>query len=428
MKKSDAIAGGVVVICLLLAGGSLAGWKLLSLQAQAEEAAFEPPEFVDVVTAEATSWQPTSRLVGTVFAKRSVTLANEVVGVVTEIGFDSGQTVEAGQTLVVMDTSTERALLASAEAAVRLAEAAIDVADAQIAGAESDLKLALNNQRRFEVAASGNSVSPSESDRIEAEVERAVANLARERAEKARALADRDQSEARAEEIRTLIAKKTLVAPFRARVGIRTVHPGQYLGEGARIVELTELTDDIYVDFAVPQESAARVKPGSVVMARSETLGAESVAITVVSIDATANPTTRNVRIRSSVPNPDYRIKPGMFIDVEVPVEAARDSIAIPATAVRRAAFGNHVYVLVPGDPKMDPPGAMRAHQRMVTLGPDIGGRVIVVSGLEAGEKIAASGSFKLREGALVFAAGEAPAAPPSPAPSPEASGDAQTH
>lgn len=405
MRKANAIAGGALIAGIVVIGGALAGWKVLDMQAHANQASFEPPEFVDVVVAEEIQWQPRSRLVGTVIAKRSVMLANEVVGVVTEVGFDSGEVVEAGQTLVTLDSSTERASLASAEAAVRLAQAAVEVAEAQIAAAESDVALAQNNHRRFNEAASQSSVSPTETDRINAELEKALANLQRERAARERALAELDQAKARVTEIQTVIAKKTLHSPFRARASIRFIHPGQYLGEGTDIVELTELTDDIYIDFAVPQEHAAKVTPGMVVMAKSDVLGSEAVPITVVSMDATVNPATRNVRVRSSVPNPGYRIRPGMFVDVEVPTDLTRPVVTIPATAVRRAAFGPHVYVLTPGDLAKDPSGALRAQQRMVTLGPDIGGRVIVTDGLRAGETIAASGSFKLREGCLVFGA-----------------------
>jgi membrane fusion protein (multidrug efflux system) len=182
---------------------------------------------------------------------------------------------------------------------------------------------------------------------------------------------------------------------------MRTVHPGQYLAEGTSIVMLAEITDDIYLDFAVPQEYAVRVKPGTVVTASSRVLGQNDAKITVISMDATVNPTTRNVRVRSSVADPEHRLKQGMFIDVEVPVEAPKEFVAIPNTAIRRAAFGDHVFVLTPGEA----PPAMVAKMRMVTIGPDLGGKVIITSGLTAGEKIAAAGSFKLREGAVVMQA-----------------------
>lgn len=408
MKKTPIVAGIALIVALAAVGGGLAWMKHRSMAAAANAPAFQPPEFVDVIEATPMNWQPTARLVGTVIAKRSVTLANEIVGTVTDVGFDSGEEVQAGQVLVQMDLTTEKADLATSEAAARVARAAVEVAQANIAFSQSSLELAESNQRRFQGA--GSSVSATDIDRTNSELAKAKADLSRQRSELERSRAEVDRAEAQIRQIQSTIAKKTLKAPFHSRASMRTVHPGQFLAEGTSIVSLSEITDDIYLDFAVPQEYAARVKPGVVVEASSNMLGSEAVKITVVSIDATVNPTTRNVRVRSSVANPDHRLKPGMFIDVEVPVEAPRQYVSIPTTAVRRGAFGDHVFVLNPGDPAKDPPGAMRAQLRMVKLGPDVSGNVIISDGLKAGEQVAANGSFKLREGALVIKA-------PPPAP-----------
>ncbi len=410
MKWKPIVGGVLLIVTLLLIAALLGAWKLAEIRDAAAKPALVPPDFVEVATVGTESWQPTARLVGTVFAKRSVIVANEVVGVVSEVGFTSGDTVEPGQVLVKLDDSTEQADLAAAQAAEHLASATIEIARADIRVAESSRTLAENNHKRAHSANQG-AVAAMELDRLDAELEKTAADLDRQRSTLISAEAALEQAKARTRQVQTTIAKKTLSAPFRARAGMRTVHPGQYLAEGTSIVELTELTDDIYIDFAVPQEYAARVIPGAVVVARSKMLGGESIPITVISIDATVNPTTRNVRVRSSVPNPDHAIKPGMFIDVEVPVEPAKEQVVIPATAVRRAAFGDHVFTLVPGDPKNDPPHSLRAQQRMVVLGPDLGGRVIVTSGLKAGEQVAADGSFKLRDGSLVI-----PGPPPAPA------------
>lgn len=416
MKKKPLIAGIALLVVLVGVGGGLALIKYRSIVAAANKPSFQPPEFVDVVEATAVSWQPTARLVGTVIAKRSVTLANEIAGTVTEVGYDSGEETSAGQVLVQMDISTEMADRSTAEAAVSVAKAAVEVAQANVHSSQSTLELSEINQRRFKEA--GKSVSASDLDRMNTELEKARADVQRQQSDLVRARAEVDQAEAKLRQIQTLIAKKTLKSPFNAKAGMRTVHPGQYLAEGTSIVSLTEITDDIYLDFAVPQEYAARVAPGTVVVAKSGMLGSESVRITVVSIDSTVNPTTRNVRVRSSVLNPDHKLKPGMFIDIEVPVEAPRQFVAVPTTAVRRAAFGDHVFVLTPGDPAKDPPGAFRAQQRMVKLGPDISGKVIISEGLKVGDQLATSGSFKLHEGSLVMK---------PPPPEPKAGGTSAT-
>lgn len=410
----------MLIVALVAIGGGIWGWKHRPIKgADGNGGGGAPPEFVDVTAVRAESWQPSGRLVGTIVAKRSIALANEVVGVVTEIGFESGDTVEPGQVLVKLDTATEQADLAAAEANQRLAAAAIEVAQSDIRAAETGVEWAKNNYERYK-GAPLQSVSVSDVDRARTDLDKAVAALEREKSMVIQKRAEADQAAARAQQIKTQIAKKTLKAPFRARAGIRTTNTGQYLAEGTAIVSLTELSEDIYLDFAIPQEYTYLVRPGTTVTAKSSIIGGgegKTAQIAVLSMDATVNPTTRNVRVRTVVPNPGFALKPGMSVDVEVPIGPSRPVVTVPTTAVRRASFGDHVFVLVPApppepgkgpppDPKAPPmPPAMIAKQRMVGLGTNLGDRVIISSGLEAGEKIAAGGSFKLREGATVFEA-----------------------
>lgn len=415
MNKAPFIAGVATLAGLVVVGGAVAAWKYRQMHAPNPMAGMVPPQFVTAAEVKTIPWQPRSRLVGTVVAVRNVALANEVVGVVTDVGFESGAVVEPGHVLVTLNSETEKADLAAAQAALRLAESSIRVSEAEIKMSESEHELAKSSLKRYESAVTASSVSQADLDRVKSEVARTSAALERSNSAMAKARAERDQAAARVAQIETVIAKKTLKAPFKARAGMRTVHPGQYLAEGTTIVSLTELTDDIYLDFAVPQEQAARVSPGMVVSAKSEMLGTDEAKITVVSIDATVNPVTRNVRVRSSVPNPGHKLKPGMFIDVEVPTEAAKPYVVVPATAVRRASFGDHVFVLAPMDMSKMPPGPppppgaqqgpppMTAAMRKVTLGANLGDSIIVLDGLKEGEKIAADGAFKLYEGAMVM-------------------------
>ncbi len=426
MKARHIIAGVALIGVIVGVGAGLRYWKTHPAKGDGGGGGM-PPSFVDIVSAKAETWQPTGRLVGTVIAKRSVALSNEVSGMVTEIKFESGDTVEPGQVLVLLDSATERADLAAAEAAQRLAAAAIEVAQSDIRAAESVVEWSKNNYERYR-GASTSAVSLSDVDRARTDLNKAQSALERERAVLAQKKAEADQAAARADQIRTAIAKKTLKAPFRARAGIRTVQAGQYLAEGSNIVSLTELSEDIYLDFAIPQEYTHLVKPGTMVTARSNAIGQganNSAQIAILSMDATVNPLTRNVRVRTVVPNPGFALKPGMSIDVEVPIGPPQPVVTVPTTAVRRAAFGDHVFVIVPMPPpepakggapppskESAPQGPMPqlAQQRMVKLGTNLGDRVIITSGLKDGEQIAAAGSFKLHEGAMVF-----PAPPPPP-------------
>lgn len=407
VKFRGFLGAAIVLGTLLGAGAGLALWKRQALRhAAATKAGFEPAETVELVEARPIRWRQTAELVGTAVAIRSVMLSNEVAGSVTETLFESGSSVKAGQVLLRMDDSVERADLAAAEASVRIAEANARAGDA-------NLLLARSSEQRLVQAAEARAASSMDVDRAQADVASAEATRDRMRA-------DVDHAKAKAQQLRALIAKKTLVAPFDAVAGLRNVHPGQYLAEGSTVVGLQGVDSAIYIDFALPQEQVRRVKPGDVVMATTSVFGAEPVRIEVVAIDATADRVTRNVRVRSKVDNPGGVLRPGMFVDVNVPVGEEQEFVAAPTTAIRRAAYGDHVFV-VTEDPATK---QLRAHQRTVRLGPAVGPDSIVLEGLAKGERLASLGSFKLREGALVApakpAAG-APAGAPEPAGEPRA-------
>lgn len=384
MKRSSFAAAVAVFVCLGAVGGGLAWYKKTSLESQAGGAGYEPAETVEVAEARSVLWQPTADLVGTVVSLRSVRVSNELAGVVKRVGFESGGIVEAGQVLLELDDSTDRADLAAAQASVRVAEATVAALDARLRLTETEV-------RRMEGAAQANAAAQIELDRLMAELEES-------RAERERLLAEVDAARARAEQVQTRLNKMTIRAPFRGRAGLRSIHEGQYLAEGTPVVQLEEIADQIYLDFAIPQEHLARVRPGVSVLATGEVLGPEPVRIEVVAVDATVDHSTRNIRVRCIVDNREERLRAGMFVRIRVPTDEPRPYVTVPATAARRMSYADQVFELVPGEQ----PGMMRAKQRFVRLGPTIGDDVIVLEGLEAGKVVAASGAFKLRDGSLV--------------------------
>lgn len=400
MKRSSIIAAAAIFLGIGIIGGGLALYKVKSIQhAAAAGGGFEPAEAVQVVPVSEVSWQPMADLVGTVLSLRSVRVSNELAGVIREVKFDSGAIVEPGQVLVLLDDATDRADLAAAQSAVRVAEANINVVDARLKLAESEVV-------RMDTAAKANAVAAMEVDRTTSERDRI-------KADRIRLLAEVDQARAAVDQVQTRLNKKVIKAPFRGRTGIKTVHDGQYLAEGTPIVMLEEVADRIFLDFAVPQEYLVRVKPGMKVMATGALLGPEPVMIEVVAVDATVNNETRNIRVRCVVDNTEQRLRPGMFVQVRVPTEEPRPYVVIPSTAVRRTSFADQVFVVAAGEA----PDKLRAKQRFVKLGASVGDDVIVLEGLKPGEQIAATGSFKLRDGALVMKAEPKAASTESPKP-----------
>jgi len=398
MKRSAIVAGAVLFGVVFAAGAGL----YLTRRAQDRAAAaahvqYEPAAFVQVVPAKVIPFQSTSELTGTVFSRRTVRVQNEVSGVVKSVGFQSGDIVEAGQVLVVVDNATDLADLQAAEASVRVKQADLKVVGARIALARSEFQ---RQEQALQVAAT----SAMEVDRARAELDKATADHDR-------AQAEIEEAQAKVEQMRVRLEKFTIRAPFKGRVGMRAVHEGQYLppqmgmgGDEGAVAVIEELADTTYLDFAIPQEYMPRVRPGLTVVGSSPLFGDKPVTLKVVAIDATASRETRNVRVRSEVDNKDGLLRPGMSVQIRVPIDQPVQYTAVPVTSVQRSSAGDSIFVVVKDDK-----GDRRAQQRFVRLGPVLAdpegrdpgapgsGWIAVTDGVKAGEDVAAVGAFKLK-------------------------------
>ncbi|RKH19823.1 efflux RND transporter periplasmic adaptor subunit [Corallococcus praedator] len=325
---------------------------------QAGETFVPPPESVTSAKAESFGWQATQGAVGTVLALRGVTLSAELPGVVSDIRFENGASVKKGQVLVQLDASSERA---------------------QLTGAEADAQLARLTRDRVEKLHSQGANTQSELDAVRT---RAV------------------QAEATVAHLQTLIAKKTIRAPFEGRIGIRQVELGQLVSPGNPIASLQSITPAI-VEFLLPQQALARVKQGQKVRLGVDVFPGNSWEGELTTINPEVELSSRSVRMRATVPNADGRLLPGMFATVEVLAEASHPVVAIPATAVLFAPYGDSVFTLSEGK---DAAGkaALLARQQFVRLGERRGDFVEVTSGLTAGQTVVSSGVFKLKNGAAV--------------------------
>jgi len=388
MKRSAAFAGiGIFAVILGAAAGLYWHKKHSDAKTAAGAGGHEPVEAVQLVTAREIEWTPMADLIGTTLSLRSVRLSNEVPGVIQQVAFESGAIVEAGQVLVTMNADTDTADLLAAQAAVRVAEANTEVSAAR-------LQLATTELKRIEQASRSQAAS-------EMELERARSVLEEATADRLRYAAEVDLSKARAVQVDSRIKKLSITSPFRARAGLRLVHEGQFLPEGTPVVNLEEITDRIFLDFAIPQDYAVRVAPGHFVMATIPGLSDKPTRIEVAALDASVNIETRNVRVRAIIQDPQQRLRPGMFIQIRVPTGEPAKYVAVPTTAIRRTPYADQVFVVVPGKE----PGELVASQRFVRLGPTSGDEVIILEGIKVGDQLASAGSFKLRDGAKVMQA-----------------------
>ena len=157
------------------------------------------------------------------------------------------------------------------------------------------------------------------------------------------ATAQQRQTEANVGEIKATIERKTIRAPFSGTLGIRKVNLGQYLSAGSPVVQLQAL-NPIYVNFGLPQQALGQVRVGRSLRVTSDDLGGKAFSGRVTALDSVVDESTRNVQVQATLANPEGKLQPGMFVQVEVTLGASRPVMTLPASAISYAPYGDSVY------------------------------------------------------------------------------------
>lgn len=369
MKRKIIIGIGIVVVVFIVLAGIKAA-QIAALLKFAKSYA-PPPETVATAEVHPEEWRDTLTAVGSISAVQGVTLAPELGGTVSEIHFESGALVKKGDLLLKLDVSSEEAQLRALEAQVELAR--------------------LNAERRRLLRAS-NTVSQAELDQAEADLKQAQAN---------------------ADVARATIDKKTIRAPFNGKLGIRMVNLGETIDARKPIVSLQSLAP-VYCDFSLPQQDLSQLKPGQAVRVVSDTFPGQTFTGTLTAANPDVATVTRSLTLQATLANTNQLLRPGMFVRVTVELDTVQKVLAIPATAVLSAPYGDSVYVIEAAKDSTN----LVARQQFVRTGPAHGDFVSVLDGLKPGEKVASAGIFKLRNGASVTVNNEAvpkPSKTPNP-------------
>jgi membrane fusion protein (multidrug efflux system) len=302
--------------------------------------------------------QSKATAVGTILAPRSIQLRTEMVGTIAFIGFKPGEIVEEAQELLKLDSSVEKAQLASAKALQQIAD---------------------STYQRTKLASESRAIS-------EMELDQSASVLAQARAEVAR--------------LEAIIRRKTIIAPFRAKAGLFDLHEGQYLPEGAPITMLQGVEDYVFVDFMMPQQVADFLHTNdsvSILLSAKESLPA-----CVVAVDSQADKLTRSVMARAKIDSPPTVLQPNDSVKVAIDYGPRVDSVQVPLTALRSAPTSAFVFVV---EKDANDETKLLARMRNVVPGPTVGQNVSILSGLQAGERVVTDGSFKLRNEAWIIPA-----------------------
>lgn len=348
-------------IGLILLVGSLTAIKYLQIGTMIAQGKqyVPPPEIVTSAPVQTDSWETLLTAVGSLDAVQGVTVTAEVTGKVVRIAFESGSRVTAGDLLVQQDVSAETAQLRSAQATADLAR--------------------LNFERSRKLLPD-KVISQSDYDNSKAQLTQALAQV---------------------DNIRAVIAKKTIRAPFAGRLGIRRINLGQIINDGQAIVTLQSL-DPIFVNFQVPQQQLALIRSGLEVRVTSDAMPGRVVKGKITAINPEADAATRNIRVQATLVNSDEQLRPGMYANVAIVLPAKKQVLAIPATAVLYAPYSDSVFVIEEKKDENGKPAGKAVRQQFVRLGEKRGDYIAVTSGLKADETVVSTGVFKLRNGQAV--------------------------
>ncbi|MBW9273816.1 MAG: efflux RND transporter periplasmic adaptor subunit [Candidatus Thiodiazotropha sp. (ex. Lucinisca nassula)] len=313
-----------------------------------------PPETVTSDQVRSQRWPNTVSATGSLVAVQGVIVSAELGGKIEEIAFESGDRVKQDDLLVRIDVSAEQAQLRSAEAAAKLAR--------------------INLDRNRDLRAN-KTVSQADLDTAEANFKQATAQV---------------------DNVRATIAKKTLRAPFAGQLGLRQVNLGQIVEQGTPVVTLQTI-DPIYVDFSLPQQQFSILEPGTEVQVTTDAAPEKVFSGRIIAVNPEIDQMTRSVRVRATLSNQSELLRPGMFANVEVMLSDDEEVLAIPATAVLYAPYGDTVFVIDEVEDEKSGEKQLVLRQQVIRLGATRGDFVAVVTGLEEEEKVVTSGVFKLR-------------------------------
>lgn len=344
------------VLGLLLLFVVLALIKVMQIRKMMAMPMVMPPTTVSSVQVKQEDWPPVLSSIGTISAVQGATVSAELAGTVAEVKFENGGLAKKGDVLMRLDASSE---------------------EAQMKSAEADLELARNDLSRARDLARRNVVSKAELDAAESKFK---------------------QKEGVVNNMRSMISKKEVLAPFDGQLGIRQVNVGQMITAGQQVVSLQAL-DPLYVDFALPQQELPKLTSGLEVRVHTDVVAGREFPGKLTAVNSAIDPVTRNVTVQATIENKDHALRPGMFAKIDVLLPEKEKTMVVPGTAVSYAPYGDSVYVIEKKKDEKTGKESQVLRQQFVRVGEARGDFVSITKGLEDGQQIVSTGVFKLRNG-----------------------------
>lgn len=349
------LTGAVALVAIMLVFGA---FRLLLPSGTATPAQGAGPRATQVTPVVATPRPFVDRIeaLGVAKGQQSVNLSANNTELVTAVHFQDGAMVRAGQVLVELKSTEERADVTNARAAVDVAQ---------------------SNYNRYNTLAQAGFLAPAALDQYRAALRQAQASLA--------AANSRQQD-------------RVIRAPFSGRLGMTDLAPGALISPGATIVTLDD-TNTMRVDFDVPDRFLPALRVGSQIVARPDPYPNQTIQGRISLVDSRIDPTTHAIRARAEFTNPNGTLVPGMLIHIAIE-NGQRNAVAVPESAVQTEGDQTFVYVITPQGQKLI------ARQTEVDVGVSDGGFIEIKSGVTAGTRVVADGLSRVEPNATIRLAG----------------------
>jgi membrane fusion protein (multidrug efflux system) len=391
----------IMLSVVTLAVLALAAAKFIAIYQQIQQFSAPPPPIaVSATSSTEQLWQSRLPAIGSLKAFQGIDLTVEAAGTVKSLEFSSGEKVSLNQPLLQLDSEVERSILATEQA---------------------ELALSKVEFQRGKSLLARQALSKSEYDRLSAELEKSTARVA---------------------QLKALLERKRILAPFAGTIGIRQVDVGDYLTSGTTVATLQDLSQ-LFVDFYLPEQNVPQLALGQQVRISVAAYPGEVFIAQITAINPKVEVSTRNLQVRALLANPEAKLLPGMFANLQVLLTAQAKQVVVPETAVTFTLYGNSLYVvgsqeqpaatnpctssagqvlcwlgLAKAPASQEPTQSLVVERRFVSTGERRDGLVIITKGLRAGEQIVTAGQLKLDNGSRVslIADGALDIAAPAPA------------
>jgi membrane fusion protein (multidrug efflux system) len=319
----------------------------------------QEPVTISTTEAKLQSWHPELNTIGNLTAVNGVDVSSQVPGQVVKILFQSGQDVKEGAQLIQLDDAVDLQNLKTQQAQFSFAQSDYNrkktLAERKVI-AESDLEQSYKTYTQAQAALSSAQLS---------------------------------------------VEYKKIKAPFSGRLGISQVNIGQFISPGMPLVTLQQM-DPLFVDFSLPEQELNQLYKEQPVEVSVGEFPGQKFPGKISAVNSKSDPVTHTIGVRATVPNPQTRLYPGLFATVDVILPSQQSVVTLPQTCITYSLHGDSVYVVVnKGKDKNGNPNLV-VEQRFVKLGESQGGRVAVLSGVQAGEQVVNSGQLKLQPRAPV--------------------------